>query len=70
MTRIKGYEVVLEQGEEGNWGGYFEDEDGPSVFAVGDTREEVQRLMEEGLDIWLEEEAKDAAARQNGVASA
>jgi predicted RNase H-like HicB family nuclease len=68
MTQIKGYEVVYEQGEDGGWGGYFPD--GPTVYAAADSREEIQRLMEEGLDIWLEETAKDAAARQNGATAA
>ena len=65
MTRIKGYEVVYEQGEDGGWGGYFPD--GPTVYGAADSREEIERLMKEGLDVWLEETQGGAAAPQPGA---
>ncbi len=46
-----GYLVIVEKGAEG-YGAYAPDL--PIVLAVGDTREEVERLMREGIALHLE----------------
>lgn len=66
--KIKGYEVVFEwidTEEGGNWSAYFPD--GPPVFSTGETREEIERLQEEGLDFWLEHTQGQAMTEENGA---
>ncbi len=46
-----GYLVIIEKGPDG-YGAYAPDL--PIVLAVGDTREEVERLMREGIALHLE----------------
>ena len=45
------YLVIYEQAEDGGWGAHSPDVDG--VFAVGETREEVDARMEEALSAHL-----------------
>ncbi len=47
------YLVVYEQAEDGAWGAYLPDL--PGVVAGGESREEVERLIKEGVAIYLEE---------------
>lgn len=44
---IDGYKVVFEQGQGGGWGAHVPDL--PVVAAFGDTCDEVQTLMREGI---------------------
>lgn len=53
-----GYKVVVEQ-TPNNYSAYSPDY--PGVGVAGDTEEEVRRLLAEGIEIWKEEERKDAA---------
>lgn len=46
------YLVIYEQGEDGGWGAHSPDVDG--VFAVGESREEVERLMQEGIALHID----------------
>jgi predicted RNase H-like HicB family nuclease len=50
---MKEYLVVYEQAEDGGWGAHSPDVDG--VFALGTTREEVERRMAEALAAHLED---------------
>jgi len=47
------YLVIYEQGEDGGWGAYIPDI--PNVTAVGESHDEVARLIREGVEIYLEE---------------
>lgn len=47
------YLVVYERAENGDWGAYLPDL--PGVIAGGDSREEAERLIREGVAIYLEE---------------
>lgn len=47
------YLVVYERTEEGDWGAYLPDL--PGVVAGGSDREEAERLIKEGVAIYLEE---------------
>ena len=44
---MKNYLVIYEQAADGGWGAHSPDVDG--VFALGETREEVERRMSEAL---------------------
>ena len=46
------YVVIYERGEDGGWGAYLPDL--PGVFALGDSREEVEANMEEALAAHVE----------------
>ena len=61
-----GYRVVIEQ-TPNNYSAYSPDY--PGVGVAGDSEEEVRRLLAEGIEIWEEEERKDAA-RERSAASA
>ena len=61
-----GYRVVVEQ-TPNNYSAYSPDY--PGVGVAGDSEEEVRRLLAEGIEIWKEEERKDAA-RERSAASA
>ena len=52
-----GYRVVIER-TPNNYSAYSPDY--PGVGVAGDTEEEVRRLLAEGIEIWEEEERKDA----------
>ena len=56
---MKRYMVLFEQGEDGSWGAYSPDVEG--VYALGETREETQRLMREALPAHIE------ALREAGI---
>lgn len=45
------YVVLYERGEDGGWGAYLPD---LPVFALGDSREEVEANMEEALAAYVE----------------
>jgi predicted RNase H-like HicB family nuclease len=47
------YTAVFEQAADGSWGGYVPDL--PVVVASGETLEEAQQNMREGIEIWIEE---------------
>ncbi len=49
---MKNYLVIYEQAEDGGWGSHSPDVEG--VFALGQTREEVEAKMAEGLAAHLE----------------
>ena len=53
-----GYRVVVERAPN-NYSAYSPDY--PGVGVAGDSEEEVRRLLAEGIEIWKEEERKDAA---------
>ena len=61
-----GYRVVVER-TPNNYSAYSPDY--PGVGVAGDSEEEVRRLLAEGIEIWEEEERKDAA-RERSAASA
>jgi predicted RNase H-like HicB family nuclease len=46
------YVVIYERGEDGGWGAYLPDL--PGVFALGESREEVEENMEEALAAHVE----------------
>lgn len=48
---MKDYLVIYEQGEDGAWGAHSPDVDG--VFALGETREEVESRIAEALSAHL-----------------
>lgn len=48
---MKKYLVIYEQGVDGGWGAHSPDVDG--VFALGETRDEVERRMAEALTAHL-----------------
>ena len=52
-----GYKVVIER-TPNNYSAYSPDY--PGVGVAGDSEEEVRRLLAEGIEIWEEEERKDA----------
>ncbi len=52
-----GYRVVVERSPN-NYSAYSPDY--PGVGVAGDSEEEVRRLLAEGIEIWEEEERKDA----------
>lgn len=52
-----GYRVVVERSPN-NYSAYSPDY--PGVGVAGDSEEEVRRLLAEGIEIWKEEERKDA----------
>ncbi len=52
------YKVVVER-TPNNYSVYSPDY--PGVGVAGDSEEEVRRLLAEGIEIWKEEERKDAA---------
>lgn len=56
---MKRYMVLFEQGEDGSWGAYSPDVEG--VYALGETREETERLMREALPAHIE------ALREAGI---
>jgi len=47
------YLVIYEQADDGGWGAYSPDLEG--CVALGDTREEVERNMKEGIALHLAE---------------
>lgn len=51
------YRVVVERSPN-NYSAYSPDY--PGVGVAGDSEEEVRRLLAEGIEIWKEEERKDA----------
>jgi predicted RNase H-like HicB family nuclease len=51
------YLVVYEQADDGGWGAYLPDL--PGVVAMGASRDEVERLIHEGVEIYVEEMAAD-----------
>ncbi len=53
-----GYRVVVER-TPNNYSAYSPDY--PGVGVAGDSEEEVRKLLAEGIEIWEEEERKDAA---------
>ena len=52
-----GYRVVVERSPN-NYSAYSPDY--PGVGVAGDSEEEVRKLLAEGIEIWEEEERKDA----------
>lgn len=52
-----GYKVVIESGPN-NYSAYSPDY--PGVGVAGDSEEKVRRLLAEAIEIWEEEEQKDA----------
>jgi predicted RNase H-like HicB family nuclease len=46
------YTAVFEQESNGGWAAYVPDL--PTVLASGDTRQEVERLIREGVELYLE----------------
>ena len=52
-----GYRVVIERSPN-NYSAFSPDY--PGVGVAGDSEEEVRRLLAEGIEIWEEEERKDA----------
>jgi len=48
---MKDYLVIYEQADDGGWGAHSPDVDG--VFALGETRQEVERRMAEALKAHL-----------------
>ena len=52
------YRVVVEKTPGNNYSAYSPDY--PGVGVAGDSEEEVRRLLAEGIEIWEEEERKDA----------
>lgn len=64
-----GYRVVIER-TPNNYSAYSPDY--PGVGVAGDSEEEVRRLLAEGIEIWEEEERKDAerAAKADAQARA
>ena len=59
VTTEAGYKLVIE-GELDSWSGHVADL--PIVLAAGDTREEVEQLLREGIEIYLEETHADNVA--------
>jgi predicted RNase H-like HicB family nuclease len=59
--------VIYEQAEDGAWGAYLPDI--PGVVAGGDSREEVERLIAEGVQIYLEEAGEDGLPGQPTAAA-
>ena len=55
--KIGGYEVEIEQSEDGSWWAFFPD--GPCVCSVGDTPEEAIREQRAGLEFLLDFEAEE-----------
>jgi len=51
------YTVIFEQGKDGGWGAYAPDLPGLGVAA--ETREEVAKLIREGIQIYIEELRSD-----------
>jgi predicted RNase H-like HicB family nuclease len=51
------YTVIFEQGKDGGWGAYAPDLPGLGVAA--ETREEVAKLIREGIAIYIEELRED-----------
>lgn len=47
------YVVIYEQADDGGWGAYSPDLDG--CVALGDSREEVEQNMREGIALYLDE---------------
>ncbi len=56
----QGFRVIYEQAP-ASWGAYVPDL--PGLGVVGETREEVERLIEEAIPIYLEELAQDRQER-------
>lgn len=56
VTTEAGYLLVIE-GEFGSWSGHVANL--PIVLATGDTREEVEQLLREGIEIHLDETHAD-----------
>ena len=52
------YRVVVEKTPGSNYSAYSPDY--PGVGVAGDSEEEVRRLLAEGIEIWKEEERKNA----------
>jgi predicted RNase H-like HicB family nuclease len=50
---MRDYLVIIEQGKDGGWGAYAPDLPGLGVAA--ETREEVETLIREGIQIYIEE---------------
>jgi predicted RNase H-like HicB family nuclease len=50
---VTDYVVIYERAEDGGWGAYLPDL--PGCVAVGETREEAERLIREGIVIHLDE---------------
>jgi predicted RNase H-like HicB family nuclease len=46
------YLVIYETDEDGGWGGYSPDL--PGVFAAGESRQEVERLMSKAIPLHIE----------------
>lgn len=47
------YVVIYEQADDGGWGAYSPDLEG--CIALGDSREEVEKHMREGIALYLDE---------------
>jgi len=47
------YVVIYEQAEDGGWGAYVPDL--PGLGVVGETRQEAERLIREGIRVYIEE---------------
>jgi predicted RNase H-like HicB family nuclease len=54
---MRDYLVIIEQGKDGGWGAYAPDLPGLGVAA--ETREEVEGLIREGIQIYIEELRSD-----------
>lgn len=59
VEQYGGFTIVYDQGPT-SWGAYVEDL--PTCVAVGETFEECQRLVKEGIVIYLDELRHDSAA--------
>ena len=47
------YLVIYERADDGGWGAYLPDV--PGVVAVGDSRPQAERLIREGLELYVQE---------------
>jgi len=46
------YTVIIEQGEDGGWGGYLPDL--PGLVLAGNTREQLMATMQDGIETYLD----------------
>ena len=65
---MRDYLVIFEQGKDGGWGAYAPDLPGLGVAA--ESREEVARLIREGISIYIEELREDGLPIPEAVTTA
>ncbi len=65
---MRDYLVIYEQGKDGGWGAYAPDLPGLGVAA--ESREEVETLIREGIQIYIEELQADSLPLPEAVTSA